>query len=117
VREQIEALVRLGVDVGVISGTHVENIDSQLHARPTGPGRLHLCVNRDAVADAALGAVAYPPGTRTLVAVGSRQHGGIQRLLEGSVSLKLVRAAAALLVVPADNPESGPQRGSFTGAD
>lgn len=46
VREQIEALVRLGVDVGVIRGTHVENIDSQLHARPTGPGRLHLCVNR-----------------------------------------------------------------------
>lgn len=56
-------------------------------------------------------------GSRTLVAVGSRQHGGIQRLLEGSVSLKLVRAAAALLVVPADDPESGPQPGSFTGAD
>jgi len=46
VREQIEALVRLGVDVGVIRGTHGENIDSQIHARPTGPGRLHLCVNR-----------------------------------------------------------------------
>jgi len=58
-----------------------------------------------------------PRGTRTLVAVGSRQHGGIQRLLEGSVSLKQARAAAALLVVPADNPESGPQRGPFTGAD
>jgi hypothetical protein len=46
VREQIEALIRLGVDVGVISGTHVENIDSQLEARPSGPGHLYLCVNR-----------------------------------------------------------------------
>jgi hypothetical protein len=47
VREQIEALVRLGVGVGVISGTHVENIDSQLHARPTGPGWLHLANAED----------------------------------------------------------------------
>jgi Glycosyl hydrolase family 65 central catalytic domain/Glycosyl hydrolase family 65, C-terminal domain len=46
VREQIEALCALGVDVGVTSGTHVENIDGQLAARPRGPGHLYLCVNR-----------------------------------------------------------------------
>jgi hypothetical protein len=46
VRRQIEQLTSLGVDVGVISGTHAENIDGQLQARPAGPGHLYLCVNR-----------------------------------------------------------------------
>jgi hypothetical protein len=46
IRVQIERLTSLGVHVGVISGTHVENIDGQLQARPTGPGNLYLCVNR-----------------------------------------------------------------------
>ena len=44
--QQIELLTGLGVDVGVISGTHAENIDGQLQARPSGPGYLYLCVNR-----------------------------------------------------------------------
>jgi len=35
-----------GVHVFVVSGTHLENIDEQLQARPRGPGRLHLCCNR-----------------------------------------------------------------------
>ena len=39
--------------------------------------------------------------SRTLVAVGSRQHGGLLRLVEGSVALKLVHSADTLLVVPA----------------
>jgi len=30
----------------VVSGTHVENIDGQLAARPRGPGELHLLLNR-----------------------------------------------------------------------
>lgn len=46
IRRQIEQLTNLGVEVGVISGTHVENIDGQLQARPAGPGHLYLCVNR-----------------------------------------------------------------------
>ncbi|MGA7988027.1 MAG: glycosyl hydrolase family 65 protein [Candidatus Dormiibacterota bacterium] len=46
VRRQIEQLVSFGVEVGVTSGTHVENIDGQLQARPAGPGHLYLCVNR-----------------------------------------------------------------------
>ena len=35
-----------GVHVFVVSGTHVENIDGQLEARPRGPGQLYLCCNR-----------------------------------------------------------------------
>src|ERR1039457_6968771 len=46
IRRQIERLTSLGVDVGVISGTHVENIDGQLQARPAGPGPPYLCVHR-----------------------------------------------------------------------
>jgi trehalose/maltose hydrolase-like predicted phosphorylase len=46
VRRQVEDLTRAGVHVVVVSGTHVGNIDGQLHARPVPPGSLHLCLNR-----------------------------------------------------------------------
>ena len=46
VRSRVEALSRAGVDVAVVSGTHVGNVDGRLRARPTGPGRLYLCLNR-----------------------------------------------------------------------
>ena len=46
VRAQVEALCAAGVHVFVVSGTHVGNVDGQLSARPVGPGRLHLCLNR-----------------------------------------------------------------------
>jgi trehalose/maltose hydrolase-like predicted phosphorylase len=45
-RRRVEALLAAGVDVAIVSGTHMENIDAQLAARPSGPGRLYLCVNR-----------------------------------------------------------------------
>lgn len=45
-RELIEALCGQGVHLGVVTGTHVGNVDSQLRARPSGPGRLYLCMNR-----------------------------------------------------------------------
>jgi len=45
-RRRVEALCAAGVDVAVVTGTHMENIDGQLRARPSGPGRLFLCVNR-----------------------------------------------------------------------
>jgi trehalose/maltose hydrolase-like predicted phosphorylase len=45
-RELVEALCAEGLDLFVITGTHVGNVDGQLHARPTGPGRLYFCVNR-----------------------------------------------------------------------
>jgi trehalose/maltose hydrolase-like predicted phosphorylase len=45
-RRAIEALCRFGVEVVIVSGTHVGNVDPQLGARPVGPGELHLCLNR-----------------------------------------------------------------------
>jgi trehalose/maltose hydrolase-like predicted phosphorylase len=45
-RELIEELCALGLDLIVITGTHVGNVDDQLRARPEGPGRLYFCVNR-----------------------------------------------------------------------
>jgi trehalose/maltose hydrolase-like predicted phosphorylase len=45
-RALVEELCERGLDLIVITGTHVENIDGQLGARPAGPGRLYLCVNR-----------------------------------------------------------------------
>jgi hydroxymethylpyrimidine pyrophosphatase-like HAD family hydrolase len=45
-RELVEELCALGFELAVITGTHVGNVDGQLKARPPGPGRLHLCVNR-----------------------------------------------------------------------
>ncbi len=46
VRLVLEQLCERGFDIGVVSGTHVENVDRQLAARPAGPGRLYLCLNR-----------------------------------------------------------------------
>ncbi|MGZ4302032.1 MAG: glycosyl hydrolase family 65 protein [Gaiellaceae bacterium] len=46
VRAAIEALCAAAMDVAVVTGTHIGNVDGQLHARPTGPGRLYLCLNR-----------------------------------------------------------------------
>jgi trehalose/maltose hydrolase-like predicted phosphorylase len=46
IRAKVEHLCREGVDIAIVSGTHVDNIDGQLHARPSGPGRLLLALNR-----------------------------------------------------------------------
>ena len=45
-RARVEELSAAGADIAVVSGTHVGNIDGQLSARPQGPGRLFLCLNR-----------------------------------------------------------------------
>ena len=45
-RGLVEELSTLGLDLIVITGTHVGNVDGQLGARPVGPGRLYFCVNR-----------------------------------------------------------------------
>lgn len=45
-RRLVEELCALGLDLAVITGTHVGNVDGQLGARPAGPGRLHFLVNR-----------------------------------------------------------------------
>jgi hypothetical protein len=46
VRAAVQDACALGLDVAVVSGTHVGNIDGQLRARPRGPGELHLLLNR-----------------------------------------------------------------------
>jgi len=45
-RDLIVELCGLGLELAVITGTHVGNVDGQLAARPSGPGRLQLCMNR-----------------------------------------------------------------------
>ncbi len=45
-RERVEALSDAGVHIFIVSGTHVENVDGQLQARPRGRGHLFLCCNR-----------------------------------------------------------------------
>src|SRR5438552_526397 len=45
-RRLVEGLCSLGAYVAVVSGTHLENIDGQLRARPPAPGRLVLALNR-----------------------------------------------------------------------
>jgi trehalose/maltose hydrolase-like predicted phosphorylase len=45
-RELIEALCVSGMHLAVVTGTHVGNVEGQLAARPSGPGRLYLSVNR-----------------------------------------------------------------------
>jgi len=45
-RELVEELCALGLELGVVTGTHVGNVGGQLQARPAGPGRLYFCVNR-----------------------------------------------------------------------
>ena len=46
VRGAIEELCAQGMDLAVVTGTHIGNVDAQLRARPVGPGRLYLCLNR-----------------------------------------------------------------------
>ncbi len=46
VRTLVEALCDAGLDLLIVSGTHVRNVDGQLGARPNGPGQLHLLLNR-----------------------------------------------------------------------
>ena len=45
-RALVEELCERGLDLIVITGTHVGNVHGQLAPRPTGPGRLVYCVNR-----------------------------------------------------------------------
>ncbi len=45
-RALVEELCARGLDLIVITGTHVGNVDGQLGARPAGPGHLYFCVNR-----------------------------------------------------------------------
>ena len=45
-RALVEELSAEGLHLAVVTGTHVDNVDGQLGARPSGPGRVLLSVNR-----------------------------------------------------------------------
>ena len=45
-RALVEELCAHGLDLVAVTGTSVDRVDDQLRARPSGPGRLHLCVDR-----------------------------------------------------------------------
>src|SRR5512133_3717622 len=45
-RALVEELCAAGLHLAVVTGTHIGNVDGQLCARPSGPGRLYLCLNR-----------------------------------------------------------------------
>jgi trehalose/maltose hydrolase-like predicted phosphorylase len=45
-RGAVESACALGLEMAIVSGTHMGNIDGQLRARPHGPGELHLLLNR-----------------------------------------------------------------------
>ncbi len=45
-RDAVEALCAVGMQLAIVTGTHIGNVDGQLGARPSGPGGLLLCLNR-----------------------------------------------------------------------
>jgi trehalose/maltose hydrolase-like predicted phosphorylase len=45
-RRLVEELSGAGMHLAVVTGTHIGNVDGQLHARSSGPGRFYLCLNR-----------------------------------------------------------------------
>ncbi len=45
-RGLVETACAAGLELAVVSGTHVGNVDGQLSARPSGPGALTLLLNR-----------------------------------------------------------------------
>ena len=61
-RERVEALSDAGVHIFIVSGTHVENVDGQLQARPQGRGHLFLCCNRGSEVFQVTGKWAPAPG-------------------------------------------------------
>lgn len=46
IRRAVEDACAAGLDLAIVSGTHLENVDDQLRARPAGPGSLVLLLNR-----------------------------------------------------------------------
>jgi trehalose/maltose hydrolase-like predicted phosphorylase len=46
IRSLVEAACAAGLELAVVTGTHVGNVDGQLAARPAGPGGLMLALNR-----------------------------------------------------------------------
>ncbi len=80
VRTAVQDACALGLDVAVVSGTHVGNIDGQLRARPRGPGELHLLLNR--------GSEAFRAGTEGVELLARRTASAAQeRALDRAAAL------------------------------
>ncbi len=47
-RALVEEACARGLHLGVVTAGNIDDLDGQLGARPAGPGRLYLCVNRGA---------------------------------------------------------------------
>jgi trehalose/maltose hydrolase-like predicted phosphorylase len=95
VRDRIETLSLAGVHVFVVSGTHVENIDGQLKARPRGKGRLHLCCNRGSEVFEVTGEGPVLVFRRTATRAENR---ALDRAAEGTVKALLARGLGAKVV-------------------
>ncbi len=86
-RDHIEALCEQGMFIGVVTGTHVDNVDGQLRARPNGPGRLFLAVNR--------GSELFEVGTTGPRLVGRRMaNRDEEAALDRAAALTVARLAA-----------------------
>ncbi|HSD78586.1 MAG TPA: glycosyl hydrolase family 65 protein [Solirubrobacteraceae bacterium] len=78
-RERVEAACAAGLDVALVGGGRVEDVDRSLRARPAGPGRLHLVVRRGReiyrVGERAPSPVAFPePGVEAQRAANRGRH-------------------------------------------
>ncbi len=90
-----EALSSAGVDLIIVSGTNLDNVDGQLCARPDGPGELHLCLNRGSEVFTVDGAgarlvhrrTASPEEDRLLSAAADLT---VERLAERGLSVEIV---------------------------
>jgi trehalose/maltose hydrolase-like predicted phosphorylase len=94
-KELVEELCARGLHLGVVTGTHVGNVDGQLGARPCGPGRLYLCVNR--------GSEVYRADQSGLSPVYRRQataseNAALDRAAEATVKALAVRGVRAEIV-------------------
>jgi trehalose/maltose hydrolase-like predicted phosphorylase len=45
-RRLVEDACAAGIELAIVTGTHLDNVDGQLQARPVGPGALVLALNR-----------------------------------------------------------------------
>ncbi len=98
-RERIEALCRYGVYVFVVSARSVDDVDGQLAARPSGPGRLYLCANH--------GAEAFRASTRGIDLVFRQswtpeEASGLERA--AALSLAALEAKGLTVHMAADGP-------------
>jgi trehalose/maltose hydrolase-like predicted phosphorylase len=98
-RKLIEELCAHGLDLFVVAGAPLPEVDGQLQARPVGPGRLYLCVDE--------GSEVYRVGTDGTRLVHRRtatpaEEAALDRAAQGTVDT-LARRGVPAAVVPRRN--------------